>query len=154
MKALVPLDDSPSSERAIKQLLRRHYPHHIQFRLLGVIEPLCFSTEPHENAERIISKAEEVRKRHFEQLFEKLRTRLHEHCPGAKVDWEIRHGNVAEQIIEAAKEWHADKIMMGAHGHDSCPHNLPGSASKSVARRAPCSVEILRDVESTVAAHH
>jgi nucleotide-binding universal stress UspA family protein len=147
MKVLVPLDDSPSSDRALNELLRRHYPQHIQFKLLGVVEPLCFKGEPQENYRKILDGADATMQRHFEHLLDKARTKLHDHYPAARVQSEIRHGKAAEQIVEAAKEWHADKIMMGAHGHESCPHFLPGSASKAVARKAPCTVEILRYAE-------
>ena len=149
MKVLIPLDDSPSSERSLKELMRRQFPHHVQFKLLGVVEPLFFANEPHDKYKEMISKADEGRKKHYEHQFDKVRAQLHKHCPAAKVDCEIKFGNAADEIVDAAKEWHADKIIMGAHGRDSCPHNLPGSTSKTVARHAPCTVEILRGSEET-----
>jgi nucleotide-binding universal stress UspA family protein len=47
-------------------------------------------------------------------------------------------------LIEAAKTWKAEKIIMGAHGRGTCPHFLIGSVSKAVAASAPCTVEVIR----------
>ncbi len=53
-------------------------------------------------------------------------------------------GDPRSQIIEAAKEWGADLIVLGCHGQTRLKGFLLGSVSDAVARCAPCSVEIVR----------
>lgn len=53
-------------------------------------------------------------------------------------------GNPAEEIINAAKSWPADLIVIGSHGRGGMGRVLLGSVAESVARHAPCPVLIVR----------
>jgi nucleotide-binding universal stress UspA family protein len=53
-------------------------------------------------------------------------------------------GDPRLKIIEAAKEWSADLIVLGAHGRSGLNGFLMGSVSDAVAHYALCSVEIVR----------
>jgi len=53
-------------------------------------------------------------------------------------------GDPRSQIIQAAKEWQADAIVLGSHGRTGLHELLMGSVSDAVSRHAPCSVEIVR----------
>jgi nucleotide-binding universal stress UspA family protein len=63
--------------------------------------------------------------------------------PGCQVHIETRHGKPTEQILNIATEWLADKIILGAHGHNT-QHYFAGSVSRKIALRAPCSVEFVK----------
>jgi universal stress protein A len=56
----------------------------------------------------------------------------------------VRIGDVADTILDQAAEWGADLIVVGSHGHRSIHDFLLGSVAESVARRAECSVAIVR----------
>jgi len=47
-------------------------------------------------------------------------------------------------IIDDAKKWGADLIVVGSHGRTGLDRFLLGSVSEAVARHAACSVEIVR----------
>jgi len=47
-------------------------------------------------------------------------------------------------ILDEAKKWGADLIVLGSHGRTGLDRILRGSVSKAVARRAACWVEIVR----------
>jgi nucleotide-binding universal stress UspA family protein len=53
-------------------------------------------------------------------------------------------GDPKSQIIDAAKEWRADMIIMGSHGWSGLNRFLMGSVSEGVVRHSHCSVEIIR----------
>jgi nucleotide-binding universal stress UspA family protein len=53
-------------------------------------------------------------------------------------------GHAEEIIIETAKDWGADLIVLGSHGYRAIERFLLGSVSQAVASHAPCSVEIVR----------
>ena len=47
-------------------------------------------------------------------------------------------------LVAEAKRWAADCIFVGAKGHNAVERILLGSVSASIAARAPCSVEVVR----------
>ncbi len=47
-------------------------------------------------------------------------------------------------ILDQAREWNADLIVLGSHGHRGVDRFLLGSVSEAVALHAQCSVEIIR----------
>jgi nucleotide-binding universal stress UspA family protein len=49
-------------------------------------------------------------------------------------------------LVDEAQRWAADCIFVGAKGHSRVEKLLLGSVSASVAARAPCSVEVVRQV--------
>jgi universal stress protein A len=60
------------------------------------------------------------------------------------VTTEVRTGSAAKQIIEAARDWHADLIVMGTRGRTGVAHVIMGSVAERVVRLAPCPVLTLR----------
>ena len=56
----------------------------------------------------------------------------------------LRMGNVAEEIVELAKEVQADLIVMGSRGHGGLRRAIEGSISDVVVRRAACAVMTVR----------
>src|SRR5712691_5837612 len=50
-------------------------------------------------------------------------------------------------IVEYAKEWRADLILMGTHGRGGMAHLLMGSVAERVVRFAPCPVLTVRHPE-------
>lgn len=60
-----------------------------------------------------------------------------------KADIEVRIGQAANSILEAAKEKHADLIVIASH-HPQFGDFLLGSTAARVVRHAPCSVYVVR----------
>ena len=59
------------------------------------------------------------------------------------VSTEVLHGSPDQQIIEKAKEWNADLIVVGSHGRGFWGRLL-GSVSDGIVHHAPCSVLVVR----------
>ena len=55
-----------------------------------------------------------------------------------------RTGSVIDQILAAARETHADMIVMGTHGRRGIARAILGSVTEQVIRRAPCPVLAIR----------
>ena len=77
-----------------------------------------------------------------------VRKILSEVAPGARVETLMPTGDPRELILDTAKAWPADLIVLGSHGLGGFDRFLMGSVSESVAVHAHCSVEVVRGNES------
>ena len=59
----------------------------------------------------------------------------------------IRKGLATHEIVEAAKEFDVDLIIMATHGLNGWKHFGMGSTADRVARAAPCPVLTVREKE-------
>jgi nucleotide-binding universal stress UspA family protein len=55
-----------------------------------------------------------------------------------------RQGSPAEEILEEARVWPADLIVLGSHGHGGLRSLVLGSVASRVMHHAQCSVEVVR----------
>lgn len=53
-------------------------------------------------------------------------------------------GEPGAEIVEAAKKWNADMIVMGNHGQTGLDRMIIGSVAEFVVRNAPCAVMTLK----------
>jgi nucleotide-binding universal stress UspA family protein len=74
---------------------------------------------------------------------EKLLRSFHQRLPlpAATLDY-VECGPPAARIVEFAKKWPADLIVMGSHGRSGVQRFLLGSVAEEVMRHAPCPVLI------------
>lgn len=144
MKVIVALDDSPHSRDVITAVTRRAWPEFTQFRILTVVEPI----QNFDDLDVTGADFKAQREKAADKFCGSIREQLEESVPGAIVHYEVKHGTPAGEIINAAVEWPAELIILGAHGQRGCPTNLMGSVSRAVAHHAPCSVEIVRSKTS------
>jgi nucleotide-binding universal stress UspA family protein len=77
-----------------------------------------------------------------EQAASRLRTG--EGSRSLEITTEVLEGSPKELIVDEAKRWGADLIVVGSHGRGSVGRFFLGSVSLAVAAHAPCSVEIVR----------
>ena len=63
---------------------------------------------------------------------------------GAVVHTAMVDGAAYRAIIDYAKEWNADLIVMGTHGRTGFAHALTGSVTERVVRLAHCPVLVTR----------
>jgi nucleotide-binding universal stress UspA family protein len=57
---------------------------------------------------------------------------------------DVRSGDPAHEIVQAASDWKADLIVMGSRGRTGLARLLLGSVARKVVAHAPCSVLIKR----------
>ncbi|MCB1025610.1 MAG: universal stress protein [Acidobacteria bacterium] len=55
---------------------------------------------------------------------------------------------VDNEIVEKAKRWNADLIIVGSHGRGFWGRVMLGSISDSLVHHAPCSVLVVRKPET------
>lgn len=144
MKVVIALDDSPYSKHMLDLICRRKWHPDTEFKLVHVIEPFdddSWAVDAWTNIKHDV-----VVRRHkmAEHMLTEARHKIMEHVPDAIVHFEVREGKPHREIVLAAADWDAHKVLVGAHGRDVCPHNALGSVSRHVAEQAPCVVEVVR----------
>jgi len=70
---------------------------------------------------------------------------------GLCATWELREGDAAYQLIEAATERHADCIVVGSRGQTGLRRLMLGSVARSVLFHAPCSVLVAHSPKDAAA---
>jgi nucleotide-binding universal stress UspA family protein len=111
----------------------------------GATLTLVHAVEPYVYPEDLSAgfKIEEVDARwmqkHKEKL-EALRQTIKEGIPSTVV---VTMGTAWNQIVEMAKSWNADLIVIGTHGRTGLKHALMGSTAERVVRHATCPVLVV-----------
>lgn len=143
MKILIAIDGSDFSQAALKSVIARPWPADTAVKVLHVVEPpsLLMGREMggyDPEFEMVWKALREQAKDMVEKAAEKLRE------AHFTTSTELVEGDPKSKIIDAAKEWHADMIVLGSHGRSGFSRFLMGSVSQDVVRHAHCSVEIIR----------
>jgi nucleotide-binding universal stress UspA family protein len=70
--------------------------------------------------------------------------RLKQYFPEWSIQPEPSATNPAEALLEKARQWPADLIVVGTHGRSALGRMVLGSVSLKLIREAPCSVRVAR----------
>jgi nucleotide-binding universal stress UspA family protein len=128
-RVLLATDGSETSAAAARVLAGRPWPEGSEFRIVTVEEPWLIrptSVIHHiESAEQVLVSA------------------------GLKASGDVLSGKPTEAILEDAKKWNADLIVVGSHGRRGFRRFLLGSVSEAVAMNAHCSVVVVRGAART-----
>lgn len=146
MKVVIAIDDSPYSQKMLQMIKHRKWPVNTEFKVVNVIEPIQPDAVRYveEDEGGTLQELNRRRKAHSTDICENARHLIQEAVNDSIVHFEVRQGDASQQVLSAAAEWDADRIVMGAHGHSVCPHNIAGSVSQNVAHKAHCAVEVVR----------
>jgi len=138
MKILLAVDNSRFSEAAVQAVIARHRVRDLEVRVFHAAESPTLFTAP-EMAEYI---PPEESAQEAKALVAKAADAIR--SAGINVTTSIVQGDPKSAIIDDAKAWGADLIVLGSHGRKGLQRFLLGSVSETVMRHAHCSVEIVR----------
>ncbi len=155
MKIAIAYDGSSCADLALDDLIRAGLPQKVEALVISVAEmrmppPLPSAYEIFESANAIRSKigletattsrvVEDAYSLAF-QASKLVQTRF----PHWEVCGEAYSGSPAAEIIERAREWGADLIVLGSQGRFALGRLILGSVSQRVATNAHCSVRVAR----------
>lgn len=150
MKILLATDGSDGAAAAANSVAGRPWPAGSQVKIVSAVELLVpenaidvSSSSPVYPASLLEEVWSDARKRAREAVAEAQKTLT---AAGMKiVDGETApEGDPRVVLLDQAKEWGADLIVLGSHGRRGIDRLLMGSVSESVALHAHCSVEVIR----------
>jgi nucleotide-binding universal stress UspA family protein len=144
MRVLVAVDDSGFAEDLLRAVVAGIRHENTEVLVLHVLQPVE-TVPPPEMAQGYAPELEDE-KQPARALVEQIAAELSR--AGFTAKTEVRIGDVTETVLERAAGWHADLITVGSHGQKSIHNFLLGSVAESVARRAGCSVVIVRTATS------
>ena len=149
LKILLATDDSEFSIAAAKSLSSRPWPTGSQLKIVSVEEIPAL-----ENQTTAFPLAAVYPASLLEELLESARNHAENAVGNARqifagtnlevVGSFMPLGDPRNAILDQAKDWQADLIVLGSHGRHGLDRMLMGSVSETVAIHAKCSVEVIR----------
>jgi nucleotide-binding universal stress UspA family protein len=141
-RILLGFDGSIDARAAIRTIASRTWPEKSLVRVLAVLTPTISDSPllpwtPEQIAQREASARDWMQKR-VEAAAEELRS------SGLSVTTVITTGDPKQALLEEADGWDADRIFLGARGHNRLVRFMLGSVATAVVARAHCSVEVVR----------
>ena len=141
MRVLLAVDDSGFAEDLVRAVVVGIRHENTEVLVLHVLQPVD-TVPPPEMAQGYAPELEDE-KQPARALVERIADELR--GAGFAAQTGVRIGDAASTILGQATEWGADLIAVGSHGQRSIHDFLLGSVAESVARRAGCSVAIIRN---------
>jgi nucleotide-binding universal stress UspA family protein len=144
MRILLPIDHSKFSEEALRTVASLVGPKGNQVRVLHVIEhPSAYVSA--DMIPRVVEHTAQVEKERIAEarvLVGGAAKRLR--ATGLRARGVVEKGDAKSVIIDYARRWGADLIVVGSHGLKGLRRVLMGSVSNAVMHKAKCSVQVVR----------
>lgn len=142
MRILLAVDESASSQAAVKEVESRSWPEGTIVRVLSVLDKFVppAATLWYDAGGDAAEARDEVKENRSEGL-EPIVARLS--AAGLQAESFVRDGNPSEIILKEAKSWPADLIVIGSHSHSAITDLLHGDTTAKVVKHAPCPVEVV-----------
>ena len=139
---LVPIDDSPQSEKAFTHALERlPEPTLTLVHVINPVSALAYVDDEYFDPE-LYRKEQQNRRERGERLLDEYATEARDR--GIEIETMVTTGNPARRILELTEECSVDHIVMGSHGRSGVGRVLFGSVAETVTRRSPTPVTIVR----------
>jgi nucleotide-binding universal stress UspA family protein len=134
MRILLATDGSDVSLAASQTVAETIWPADTEVKVVSVVNPMIYSLE---EIGFLRGKGTDRAHRTIGETINVLRSRP------LNISGEVMAGRTAERIIDRAKNWQADLIVVGTHQRQGLKRLLLGSTSAAVAKRAHCSVSVI-----------
>ncbi|HEU4434629.1 MAG TPA: universal stress protein [Pyrinomonadaceae bacterium] len=139
-RILLATDGSAASIAASRAVAEMNWPENTEVRVVSAVNPIIYSLE----------ELGLTRGRGTDQAHRAIGHAVHllSRAP-FRISAEVIAGRAARQIVQRAKHWDADLIVLGTNERRGISRLLIGSTSAAVANRAHCSVRVIRGDDVT-----
>lgn len=151
MKILIATDGSKYSANAAKKCCEFiKSTEGLEIKIISAVEPVRpVPAEPFGVSTEFYLEVESAAKKKAGDFVEEIKKIIEENSGDSKIKIEtvIPVSAPKTAIVEEAKEWEADLIVVGSHGYGFWNRMFLGSVSDAVMHHAPCSVLVVREDE-------
>ena len=143
-KILVPVDGSPTSDLGLAEALKLAKLTDAKLRLLHAVDMLSASLSP-ETSMATSPTVFEMLRRGGEEILARATTAAERAgVPSEIVLRDTLTGRVCDLVVEEAKQWGAELIVIGSHGRRGAGRLPMGSDAEQIARLSPVPVLLVR----------
>lgn len=145
VRIVIGVDGSEASAAAVREVARRNWPAMSEVRIIAVTDPLSPGVignliPPVRN---FVNESNEYDREWLKKLLQNSSDEFK--TSNLRVSTEILEGDPRSDLPKAAEAWGADCIFVGSIGFNNrFQRILLGSVSATIAARAHCSVEVVR----------
>ena len=148
MKVLLAIDGSPHSQAAAAEVAARPWPTGTAVEVLTVIHTSApVAIDPALVLAAIHVELIEQRRRDALKIVASASEHIRQRTADLHVTTKTVEGSPKDVIVREAKEWGADLIVVGSHGHGRVRRTMLGSVAGAVVANAPCSVQVVRTAD-------
>jgi nucleotide-binding universal stress UspA family protein len=146
LRLITGFNGSPVAKAVIDMIAARKWQQHCEVQMVTAIDPMVPESIGRFMTPEVIwvDEAEQSERRWIEKIAEESLLKLKN--LRFKADLSVRDENPKKLLIEEAKKWGADCILIGACSEATDNYFSVCSLSMAVAERADCSVEIVRTI--------
>ena len=151
MRILLAVDGSSCSDNAVAEVSSRPWPHGSEIKVVTAYEmPLPATPEGWALPATYLDELDAAVKGQAQSVVQRAVAALKSNtAKSINVAGVCIPGSPRSVILDEAKEWNADLIVVGSHGYGAWGRFLLGSVSQSVVSHAKCSVEVVRCASAT-----
>jgi nucleotide-binding universal stress UspA family protein len=146
-RILVPVDGSDASNRGLQEAIRLSKALGGELRLVHIVDDSALALNPEAGiaAAPLVADFAQAGK----SILEEARgLAAAEGLAASVVLHENFTGRVADLIVEEARKWRAEVIVMGTHGRRGVRHAVLGSDAEAVVQRAEVPVLLIRSTRA------
>lgn len=143
-RILAAVDDSATSDRALQQAIGLAKDQHATLRIVYVVDEVAIYNSAQLTDPSGIEKA-------WVETGHRILARAQDAARAAGVEAEVKlleteniGERIADAIVEQARSWPADVVVVGTHGRSGLMHLLMGSVAEGIVRICPTPIMLVR----------
>ena len=143
-RILVPVDGSNTSDQALEIATKLAKEQRAQLRIVYVVDETNLDVQP----EYAVTESAEAMRKTGQDILTIAETKVH--AAGLKAETQLLdiktlEHHISDVIVDEAKNWQADLIVIGTHGRRGISHELLfGSVAEKLVRIATTPVLLIR----------
>jgi nucleotide-binding universal stress UspA family protein len=150
MKILIATDGSEFSRLATEKGCEIAGEMPVDIRIIAAYDtPAAIAAEPFVGTPELYQDVIDGMREVAQNAADSSEAIVRKRCPKATVSSTVEMGRPAEVILNSARDWAADVIVVGSHGLGFWGRTLLGSVSNAVVHHANCPVLVVRAPHKT-----
>jgi len=143
MKVLLAIESTNHSWETVEAVAAALWPPQTIVRVVSAVEVLVpASPEMWCDSAGVFEDAQQEKMKNAEDMTARAANLLS--ACGLIAEGVVREGSARQVIVDEAKDWEADLVVVGSRANTGIKRWLLGSVAEYVVSHAPCSVEIIR----------